>query len=269
MAGTRKQPDINAYEGFIFDLDGTIYRGENLIEGADTAVKAIRQSGKKIVFVSNKTTGSIADYTSFLNHRNVPCKESEIINATEVIKEYLAEEHRGKAFYAIGEEIFIHEIINAGLHFSKNPREVDVLLITLDRNCTFQKMETAVKCLEHNSRFYAANIDDSCPVEDGEIWDAGTTIAALEKRSHRKLEKHFGKPSQYMIERVMKYMELPREKLCIVGDRLETDILMGNSAGIDTVLVNSGVRNYTNGSAIATPTFTLNSIKELNNYLTG
>ena len=77
---------------------------------------------------------------------------------------------------------------------------IDIVIITLDRTLNYTKLEIAANALDNGARFYAANIDNTCPVERGEILDAGATISALEKRTNRKLEKHFGKPSKYMMD---------------------------------------------------------------------
>ncbi|MCE1189051.1 MAG: HAD-IIA family hydrolase [Ignavibacteria bacterium] len=254
---------LTRYQGYIFDLDGTVYRGEHLIEGAVDVFKELRRLGKKVVCVSNKTTGTVAEYHQFLAGKGIQIEKKHIMNATMVTRNFLKRNYAGKTFYAIGEKAFITEIKSAGLVYSENPQKVDILLITLDRFCTFQKLEIASRCLENGAKFFAANIDTTCPVENGEIWDAGSTIAALEKRSRRKLELHFGKPSAFMVAAFLEYMQLPPEKLVIIGDRVETDILMGNQAGIDTIHVLSGVRAPQEEEPVAIATYTIESIKEL------
>jgi len=159
--------------------------------------------------------------------------------------------------------VFIKEIQECGLNYCENPHEVDVILITLDRTLNYTKLEIAAKALDNGARFFAANIDDTCPVEDGEILDAGATISALEKRTRRKLEENFGKPSKYMLNEAISRLGISANKCLIIGDRLETDIAMGNNFGIDTVLVNTGVANNCNKSSKYKPTYQLTSITEL------
>lgn len=253
---------INRYTSFIFDLDGTIYRGENIIENADLTINKLKELGKKVIFISNKTTGTINEYYTFLKSSGINIEESEIINSTFVLKNYLSENYSGSTFYAIGEEIFIKEISDAGLKFSENPLKIKLLLITLDRTLNYTKLEIAAKALENGARFFAANIDDTCPVTGGEVLDAGATISALEKRTHRKLELNFGKPSKFMMDEVVKRFP-STEKILLIGDRLETDIAMGNKFGIDTALVSTGVKLYSNGNSEIKPTYYLNSVYDL------
>ena len=142
-------------------------------------------------------------------------------------------------------------------------KKIEVLLITLDRTLNYEKLEIAAKALENGARFFAANIDDTCPVDGGEVLDAGATISALEKRTHKKLELHFGKPSDFMMNEIICKLNGDLSKALLIGDRLETDIEMGNKLGIDTALVSTGVKLYTNGNSEIKPTYFLNSIFDL------
>src|SRR3989339_1419763 len=255
-----KKPDIENYNSFIFDLDGTIYRGNSIIANADKTISMLKKSGKKIVFISNKTTGSIKDYFEFLTEQGLEIEPNEIINSTVVLSKYLSKNHDGEKFFAIGEKIFIDEIISSGLIFSENPDEIDILLVTLDRTLNYEKLEIAAKALENGARFFAANIDDTCPVDNGEILDAGATISALEKRTHKKLEQHFGKPSKHMMNLIKERLQVPLNRCLIIGDRLETDITMGNKFGLDTALVSTGVINISDENLNVIPTYKFNSV---------
>jgi len=257
------KPDINYYNSFIFDLDGTIYRGSTLIPGADKTISHLRKEKKKIVFISNKTTGSVKDYFDFLSAKGLQVELKEIINSTVILSKYLKMNCAGQKFFAIGENSFIDEITASGLIYSEDTENIDLVLVTLDRTLSYQKLEIAARALEKGAGFFAANIDDTCPVDNGEVLDAGTTISALEKRTHRKLEKNFGKPSKYMIDEVMGRLGGDLSRTLLIGDRLETDIAMGNSFGLDTVLVLSGVKNFPNGNQNYKPTYLLDSVYNL------
>lgn len=256
-----KKTLVEKYKGFVFDLDGTIYRGEKLIPGADKTINKIRALDKKVIFVSNKTTDSPGDYLKFLVSNGIEIYPGELITASTVIINYLSQNHRAAKFYAIGEDKFIEELQSSGFIYTENFNEVDVVIVTLDRTLNYQKLEIAARSLECGAKFFAANIDDTCPVDNGEILDAGSTISALEKRTHRKLELHFGKPSEFMIKEVLNRIQLGKEDILITGDRIETDIAMGNAFGIDTAIVKTGIKNFPNGNI--KPVYVLNSINNL------
>jgi len=256
---------LEKYDYFIFDLDGTIYRGEHLISHADKVINHLKNSGRKIIFVSNKTTGTAKDYYHLLKNWGLNVDEKEILNSTIVASSYLQKNFNGETFFAIGEDSFINEIHNSGLTFSTNPKEIKLLLVTLDRTLNYQKLEIAAHALDNGARFFAANIDDTCPVDDGEVIDAGSTISALQKRTHRKLELHFGKPSELMFNEIKNRLQFNPSKTLLIGDRLETDIKMGNEFGIDTALVHTGVKFFPNGMEDITPTHKLDSVFDLLN----
>lgn len=253
---------LNKYDAFVFDLDGTLYKEDRLIPGADKTVNLLKSAGKKVVFISNKTTGTSYDYYLLLKHLNINAESEEVINSTIVIKNYLIQNHPGSTFYAIGEKVFIKELESSGFTYSENPEAIEIVIVTLDRTLNFNKIEIAARALEKGAKFYAANIDNTCPVMDGEITDAGVTISALEKRIQRKLELHFGKPSEFMFNEIKQKLNTPNDKILLIGDRLETDIAMGNFYQIDTALVTTGVKNFNNEIM---PTYYINSVSDLLN----
>ena len=253
------------YENFIFDLDGTIYRGEHLIPKADEVINYLKTKNKKIVFVSNKTTGTAIDYYHLLKNWGLNIEENEIINSTLVVANYLKENFVDSEFFAVGENSFINEIKKTGLKYSTDPKMIKILIVTLDRTLDYQKLEIAAQALENGAKFFAANIDDTCPVDSGEVLDAGSTISALEKRTHRKLELHFGKPSEFMFNEILDRLKPDPEKTILIGDRLETDIAMGNKFGIDTALVETGVKHFINGLNGFSPTYQLKSVFDIIN----
>jgi arabinose operon protein AraL len=255
------------YNSFIFDLDGTICTEERLIPGADETINILKKKGKQVVFISNKTTGTTHDYYLLLKSFNINVSTDEIINSSFVIKKYLRSNFPKGTFFAIGEKKFIDEIEKEGLIYSEDPEKIEIVIVTLDRNLNFNKIETAARAIEKGAHFFAANIDNTCPVLNGEITDAGVTIAALEKRTHKKLELHFGKPSGFMFDEIKTRLKTENSKILLIGDRLETDIAMGNIFGIDTALVATGIRNIENGNSDIKPTYEIPSVVNLLDHI--
>jgi arabinose operon protein AraL len=250
------------YKGFIFDMDGTIYLENKMIDGASKTLNHLMEMGKHILFVTNKTTQTKDEYSLFLNNNNVKVITDQIITATDNTVQYLKKTKKGCKFYAIAEDSLIKSIEDAGLIFCEKTDEIDLILISLDRNYSNEKFEIAKKALLNGADFFAANIDNTCPVIKGEIVDAGTVISRLETETSKKLIQHFGKPSKFMVSAIEEKIKFCKKDYLLIGDRLETDILMGSNMGVDTVLVSSGVFNSVSNSTLKA-TFNVASIKEI------
>jgi len=243
-------------------MDGTIYLEDKIIDGAVNTLNSLIKKGAHLLFVTNKTTHTKDEYAEFLNKHGVVITSNSILTAASNCVSYLKRERSGKKFYAIAEKSFIDSVVDVGLTFSENIDEIEVVIISLDRNYSQSKFEIAKNALLNGAEFLAANIDNTCPVIKGEIVDAGIIISDLERETGKKLLQHFGKPSEFMISIIKKNLKYNIKDYLLIGDRLETDILMGNIMGIDTVLVNSGVVNKTIHSTYSA-TFNVSSIEEI------
>ncbi len=224
-------------------MDGTIYLENKMIDGAVKTLNYLMEMGKHILFVTNKTTHSKYEYAEFLKNSGVQVIPEQILTATDNTVSYLKEVKKGKIFYAIAEESLIKSIEDVGLVYSEKASAIEIIIISLDRNYSNKKYEIAKNALINGAEFLAANIDNTCPIINGEIVDAGTIISKLEIETSKKLIKHFGKPSLFMISSIKENLKFDMGDYVLIGDRLETDIMMGSKIGIDTVLVKSGVFN--------------------------
>ncbi len=251
-------------KGYLFDLDGTVYRGESLIPGAREAIEKLRRRGRRIVFLSNKPLYSRRDYAEKLTRFGIPTSEDEVINSSFVLARHLAREAPGARVFAIGELPLIVELCRAGLELSEDPERIDYVVAAFDRTFDYRKLEIAFQALKRGAHFYATNPDRTCPVEEGEIPDAAGVIAALEATTGRELELVVGKPSRHMVEAALEVLGLPAAECAMVGDRLETDIRMAHENGLVAILTLSGVtrREDMEGAAFR-PDHVIGSIAEL------
>lgn len=254
------------YFNFVFDLDGTIYLGNSLFEGVSHTLNFLIDKGKKIFFISNKTTGNYNDYAQILIDAGVKIDNSQVINATLVIVDYLKKHYPKAKFFCIGEEKFIYAIECVGLKYTENISEIDIVIITLDRFVDDRKIQIAQNALLNGAKFFAANTDKTCPVENKkQIIDAGIVIDKLENLTNRKLELSFGKPTQFMIDFV-KHKFNNNLKGILLGDRLETDIIMGKKMGFDTAWVRTGIDYNDDVINLYKPCYILNSINDILTY---
>ena len=148
-----------------------------------------------------------------------------------------------------------------------HPHGVDAVVVSFDRTLTYRKLNTAYQALRHGARFFATNADKACPMPGGAIPDAGGTIAALEHMTGRKVELLAGKPSNLIVQVALDTLGLPAEQVMMVGDRLETDILMGQQAGMVTAVTLTGVSKREDVTKMASPPdFIIENLGEVARY---
>jgi arabinose operon protein AraL len=250
-------------KGVIFDLDGTVYLSDHLIPGARQVIELLRGQGQRMVFVSNKPLQSRTDYAAKLTRLGVPTHPDDVINSSLVLTRYLGREMPGVTVFAIGEPPLLEELA-ASFRLSEDPDEIEVVIASFDRTFDYRKLNIGFQALRHGARFFATNADATCPIAGGEIPDAAAVIGALEGCSKRKVELVVGKPSPLIVEVALEQLGLPAGECLMVGDRVETDILMGHRAGMTTALVLTGVtRRADLAHAPAQPDYVLESIAEV------
>jgi len=228
------------YRGWLFDLDGTIYLGERLIPGADAAIAALRAAGRRVAFLSNKPLQTRAEYAAKLSRLGVPAAPDDVINSSLVLARYLRDRDPGAPVFVIGEPPMLDEMRAHGFEVRHDER-VRWVVIAFDRTFDYAKLNIALQAVKQGARLIATNPDRTCPVEGGEIPDCAGMIAAVEAVTDRRVETIVGKPSPIILEVALAALGVLARDAAIVGDRIETDIVMGRRLGLGTVLVLSGV----------------------------
>lgn len=257
-----------AYNGVIFDLDGTIYLGDDLLKGAQSLVSALRERGCQVLFVSNKPLVPSSSYAEKLSRLGIPTNSEDVLNSTNVLIDWLHNELPSATLMVLGEKPLIEEFQAAGFDVTTSAEQADVVVAAFDRTFTYEKWVQAFNAIRGGARFVATNPDVTCPIDGGEIPDCGGIIAALEATTGRKVEFVAGKPSPQMIDTGLRRLGVPRTLALVVGDRPETDIAMGVAAGVDTALVLTGVANRADhASWPAAPTRVVADLVELADIL--
>ena len=228
------------YRGWLFDLDGTVYLGERLIPGADTAIAALRAAGRRVVFLSNKPLQTRTEYAAKLTRLGVPASPDDVINSSLVLARYLRDRDPGAPVFVIGEPPMLEEMRAHGFEV-RHDELVRWVVIAFDRTFDYPKLNIALQAVKRGARLIATNPDRTCPVEGGEIPDCAGMIAAVEAVTDKKVEVIVGKPSPIILEVALAALGVPADAAAIVGDRIETDMVMGRRLGLGTVLVLSGV----------------------------
>jgi arabinose operon protein AraL len=250
--------------GAVVDLDGTIYRGSELIPGADAAVEALRDAGVEVLFLSNKPIKRREAYRELLASLGIDVARDRIVNSSAITADHLAAEHPDAPVLVVGEQPLVDELEAAGLTVTDYPEAAAVVVASMDREFDYGTLTRAMRALKPGVKFYATNPDRTCPVESGEVPDAGGMIGAIEGVTGRSLDRVLGKPSTVTVDVALSRLDIDPERCLIVGDRLETDIRMGIGAGMRTALVLSGVTDRDDLAASSLePDRVLDSIAEI------
>jgi NagD protein len=228
------------HRGWLFDLDGTVYLGEALIPGADAVVAALRAAGRRVAFLSNKPLETRDDYARKLSRLGIPASAEEVINSSLVLARHLATLDPGAPVFVIGEPPLLAELTAHGFEVRRDSR-VRWVVIAFDRTFDYAKLHIALQAVRGGARLIATNPDRTCPTPEGEIPDCAGMTAAVEAVTGQAVEIVVGKPSSIILDVALQALGVAAEDCVIVGDRLETDIVMGKRRGLATVLVLSGV----------------------------
>jgi HAD superfamily hydrolase (TIGR01450 family) len=257
--------DLLDYQGYIFDLDGTVYLGDQLIPGAERALAALRAAGKRVAFISNKSIGRAREYAEKLRRLGIAAEDEEVINSAVALRLYLEQAGRGRRVLLIGEEPVREELVRGGCEIVEDPARAEIVAVSWDRGTTYERLNAALQALRAGAHFVATNPDVTCPLPGGrEALDAGSFIALLEAACGRPVEAVAGKPSPLLLEVIMDRWGLEAGECLLLGDRLETDLELGRRAGAAVAVVLTGVATRETLAAWPVqPDYVLESVGEL------
>lgn len=228
------------YDGYVFDLDGTLYLGEMLLPGARDAVLALRAAGSRTVFLTNKPLERPADYAAKLTRLGIPATALEVVSSTDALLRYLRRHAAGARLYPVAEPLLWEMLGEEGWELSDDPARIDVVVVSFDRTFAYPKLQIAFDAVRAGARIVATNPDAYCPVPGGGLPDCAAMLAAIEACTGVRAEAIVGKPSPHMAATLLERLALVADRTLLVGDRLETDMRMAIEAGMVPALVLSG-----------------------------
>lgn len=252
------------FDGYLLDLDGTVYLGDRLLPGARETVRALRAHGRRVVFLSNNPLTTRERYAARLSRLGIPTAPGEVVNSSAVMVEYLAERAPGARLFVIGEPPFLRELEAAGFTLTDTPRRIDVVVAAFDRGFDYRKLRIAFRAIRRGARLVATNPDPFCPTPDGGLPDCAAVTAALEACTGARVEAVVGKPSPLMARAALRRLGVAAERALVVGDRLETDVALGVRAGMHTAVVLTGATSRRDlQRAAVRPEFVLKDLRGL------
>lgn len=229
--------DINCY---LLDMDGTIYLGDQLIDGAKEFLQALKDNGKKYLFLTNNSSKDKQAYVDKLKGLGISAEENDVFSSGDATIHYLKKNTNFKKIFLLGTQALIRSFVKAGFEVvSEKNAEVDCVVLGFDTTLTYDKLWAACDYVRELP-YFATHPDFNCPLADEKVMpDVGAMIAFI-KASTGKEPIVIGKPNQPMLDSIMDVYHFNKSELAMVGDRLYTDIKMGEDLGIQSILVLSG-----------------------------
>jgi len=254
---------LDSVDVFIFDCDGVIWKGDSLIDKVPSVLDKLRALGKKCFFVTNNSTKSRKGYKKKFDGLGLNVDAEEIFSSSFAAAAYLEQtkfKDTGKKVYIIGEVGIEDELdligvphIGAGSDSSKQPdmkpggmlevdEDIGAVVVGFDREVNYYKIQTAQLAInELGAEFIATNLDAVTHLTDAQEWAGNGAMVGAIKGCTGQEPTLVGKPSPLMIDYMEEKFGLDRSRICMVGDRLDTDILFGNDNGLKSCLTLSGV----------------------------
>lgn len=257
------------FDAYVFDMDGTIYLGEDLLPGAKRLIEGLRSLGKPVRFLSNNPTKDPELYVEKLERLGIPTPVSEIANTVVTTTRWLKMHHPDATVFPISEEPLKKALAEAGIKMSENPEEIDIVIASYDRTFEYRKLQIAFDAIWFHKRAFliTTNPDKFCPFPGGRGEpDAAGIVAAIEATTGTKLKANMGKPEAAMLEAALGDLDVDPKNCMMVGDRLGTDIGMAINTGMASTLVLTGDSTLEEAEALDKsdqPTYVLDRVDHL------
>src|SRR5258708_4996462 len=223
--------------GYLIDMDGVIYRGNELIPGADRFIDDLRTSGIPFLFLTNNSARTRRDVATKLLRLGIAVEEEHVFTCAMATARYLARQKPNGTAFVIGEGGLLTALHSNG--YSIVERDPDYVVVREGRTLNFEMVEAALGMVLGGAKLIATNLDPNCPTHTGTRPGCGAVVALLEAAAGVKAFS-VGKPSPVMLRAARKELKLSTDQTIVIGDTMDTDILGGAQLGFKTVLVLSG-----------------------------
>lgn len=227
------------YKGYFIDIDGTMYKGSEIIEGAIEFIEYLNANNKDYLFVTNNSSKTPGEVAEKLNNMGFNTSSEHVITSAMATAGYISEESPGASVYMVGGSGLKSSLSDAGLVI-KEDQNVDYVVMGLDVNISYEKLSVACLAVRNGAKFISTNKDVSIPNERGFLPGNGS-LTSVVSVSTGQTPIFIGKPETIIMEQAVEKIGLSKEECVMIGDLYDTDILAGINSGIDTLHVQTGV----------------------------
>ena len=231
--------NLRAKKGFICDMDGVIYHGNELLDGVKEFVEWLYRENKKFLFLTNATTRSPRELQAKLARLGLEVDEEHFYTSGQATAKFLQHQMPGCSAYVIGDHGLYNALYEAGITI--NDVDPDYVVVSETTDYSYSHIVTAVNLVNQGARLIATNPDITGPVDGGGIAPACRAFVAPIEAVTGKKAYYIGKPNPLMMRTGLQILGVHSSEAVMIGDRMDTDVIAGIETGLDTVLVLSGV----------------------------
>jgi HAD superfamily hydrolase (TIGR01450 family) len=251
----------NKIELVVFDLDGTIYNGSQIINGAIKAINFFKTKNTKVIFFTNNSAQTRAQIFKKLQNFSIDLLETEVY-CCSYATEFFLRTNNIKNIHMVGSDAVKKELKEKGINVisENNSENIEALLIGMDLNFNYWELSKAYEILQKNpnSKVIVCNMDYNFPFENGlKRPGCGAIASSILSTSERKIDFMIGKPSSFMLDIISKENNVLNEKVLVIGDSYESDIIMANNSNACSILIDNS------GSKKIIDTLCVSNIKEV------
>ena len=223
---------------FLLDMDGTFYLGEQLLEGALRFIDVLHQQGRDFIFLTNNSSKDSQQYAEKITRLGLSISREKVLTSGEATAMHIQHQKPGARVYIVGTPALENEFVERG--FVLTHEMPDFAVLGFDTTLTYAKLWALCDLARAGVPYIATHPDYNCPTGTGFMPDVGAMIAFVKAATGREPDLIVGKPNRLFVEKAAERVGIPVSALCMIGDRLYTDIALGATTGIPTILVLSG-----------------------------
>jgi NagD protein len=225
-------------DSWLMDMDGVLVREENVIPGAERFIARLAELGRPFLVLTNNSMYTRRDLAARLRLSGLEVPEDAIWTSALATARFLEDQRPGGTAYVIGEAGLTTALYQSG--YTLTDRDPDYVVLGETRTYSFERITQAIRLIERGARFIATNPDATGPSPDGPLPATGS-VAALISRATGVAPYYVGKPNPLMMRSALNALEAHSETAAMVGDRMDTDIVAGLEAGMEAILVLTGI----------------------------
>lgn len=270
--------DLKNIKCFLLDMDGTIYLGDNVIEGTYEFLDILKKQNKRAMYITNNSSKATSQYVEKLAGLGISAAEDDFFTSVNALVYNLNNIHPKAKLYVLGTPVFEKYLEESGFeiireYYEEAEKRPDFVILAFDMTLTYDKLRVACDYIADGIEYWATHPDMVCPVKGGRVIpDAGSFIECIYGVTGKRPSFIAGKPNPCIIQVIMQKYGYKNNEVAVIGDRLHTDILSAVNAGVYSVCVLSGeatLKDVDNTAEENKPSYVFNSIKDVYEILRG